>query len=121
MAHSPEAKRASASSLRPEYVKYPALFQEDSIEIQRTINRVLKVRRASLAPAAEAMPFPCVAKRWLCHALMFSTSTQDCHAVVRPQLCPDSTSTPSVFAASYQVFGGSSGSSCACRKASRLK
>jgi len=77
MPHSPAAKRASASSARPVYVKYPDLDQEESIAMKRIIRWVLNVKRASCPPS----PLPRVANSWLCHRLMFSRSTQEGHAV----------------------------------------
>ena len=51
---------------------------------------------------------------------MFSSTTDDGQAMVRPQSLPAPTSAASVGTISYQVAGGFAGSSSARRNASRL-
>jgi len=77
------------------------------VETQRTASRLLNIRRS-------------VAKAWLCHAAMFSSSVEAGQAMVRAQSLPEATSAASVGTMSYQVAGGLAGSSMATRNASRL-
>src|ERR1039458_8055976 len=94
----------------------PDLTQEESLAIWRTSTPSLNTSFASMPPK----PFCLVANGRLCQALMASSCTQDCHAVVNEQAMPASLSLSASSCTSSQVLGGLFGSRPAFLKASLL-
>src|ERR1035437_1702399 len=84
----------------------PDLTQDESLATWRTITSLLNTSLVFMPPK----PFWLLAKGTLCQALMDSSCTQVCQAVVNGQAMPASLSLSASSSTSSQVLGGLFGS-----------